>query len=250
MGRKNRRSKEEPFYNEDLLREFEHTEEMRKLKIDGPKAELKITHIEPITENQKRVFEEYDQGQHLVLHGVAGSGKSFITIYLALCDVLERKYKKIILVRSAVATRDVGHLPGTLEEKTEVFQLPYVDMCRKLFGNDDAYIRLKKRGFIDFVITSYVRGLTFDDSIVLVDEASNLSFHELDSIMTRVGQNCRIIFCGDYAQTDLKGREKDGYIYFMSILSNLAKFSRIEFNKDDIVRSSIVKDYIIARDRL
>jgi phosphate starvation-inducible protein PhoH and related proteins len=251
MGRKNRRSNTESYVDDELYREFNELEEMRKLKVNGSKKiDHQIESIEPITENQKLVFEEYAKGNNLILHGCAGTGKTFITLYLSLCDVIAQNYKKVILVRSVVPTREIGYLPGTLEEKIEVYQMPYVDICRKLFNSEDAYMRLKKRGYIDFVTTSYIRGFTFDDAIIIVDEAENLSFHELDSVITRIGKNCKIVFCGDYQQTDLKGKEKDGFMYFMNIVSGLSSFCRVEFDKDDIVRSALVKEYIIKRDRL
>jgi phosphate starvation-inducible protein PhoH len=250
MGRRNRRAKE-PLYDEELLREFQDMEEMRQRKLDGPKIkQMSLKSVVPLTENQTKTFHEYDKNLNLILHGAAGSGKTFIAMYLALKEVIERKYSRLIIVRSAVPTRDIGFLPGTLEEKIAIYQLPYVDICAKLFDIGDAYIRLQKLEYIEFVTTSHVRGMTFDDAIILVDECNNCNFHELDSVITRLGQNSKIVFCGDHAQTDLVGKESQGLIAFMNIVSGMKSFRRIDFTKDDIVRSAIVKEYIIARDKL
>jgi phosphate starvation-inducible protein PhoH len=186
----------------------------------------------------------------MLLHGVAGTGKSFIALYKALEEVLDRNnpYQRVVLVRSAVPSREIGHLPGDEKEKTEVYQLPYVNICSDLFNRADAYQRLNEQGVIKFMITSFVRGITLDDSVIIVDEAQNMTDMELNSIITRVGERSKIIFCGDFRQTDLyKKTDMSGLKKFMVIADMMPSFRTIEFDVKDIVRSDIVKEYIIAR---
>lgn len=212
---------------------------------------LKLKDVEPMTDNQRRVFESYDKEQNLVLHGSAGTGKSFLALYLSLADILEydKSKKKVIIVRSIVPTRDIGFLPGSLEEKQEVYETPYKHLCNELFKRGEAYSILKSKRMIEFMSTSYVRGITLDNCIVIVDEIQNMSDMELHSIITRVGNNCRIIFCGDYYQKDYM-KETSGWGNFFQITKELETFDLIYFGSDDIVRSEFVKIYIKTRDRL
>ncbi len=212
--------------------------------------------VEPLTENQKRFFESYKEDKNVVAYGVAGTGKTFIALYNALLDVLDVKspYEKIYVVRSLVSTREIGFLPGDHEDKSWLYQIPYKNMVKYMFSMPDEasfdmlYANLKAQGTIDFWSTSFIRGTTFDNAIILVDEFQNLNFHELDSIITRVGENTKILFCGDATQTDLvKTQEKNGIFEFMRILQNMPSFDIIEFNADDICRSGLVKEYIIAK---
>ena len=215
-----------------------------------------LVKIKPITDNQKVVFEEYKRGQNLFLHGAAGTGKTFISLYLALQNVLdtESPYDPVYIVRSAVPTREIGFLPGDEEDKTALYQVPYQNMVQFMFEQptDQAfsmlYDRLKAQGSVMFLTTSYLRGITLDNSIIIVDECQNLTFHELDTIMTRVGQDTKIIFSGDFFQTDLnKNVDKDGMAHFMDILTEMEEVSAIEFNIGDIVRSGLVRSYLIAK---
>ena len=215
-----------------------------------------LVKIKPITDNQKVVFEEYKRGQNLFLHGAAGTGKTFISLYLALQNVLdtESPYDTVYIVRSAVPTREIGFLPGDVEDKTALYQVPYQNMVQFMFEQptDQAfsmlYDRLKAQGSVMFLTTSYLRGITLDNSIIIVDECQNLTFHELDTIMTRVGQDTKIIFSGDFFQTDLnKNVDKDGMAHFMDILTEMEEVSAIEFNIGDIVRSGLVRSYLIAK---
>ena len=215
-----------------------------------------LVDIEPLTDNQKRLFTSYSEGKHLVAYGVAGTGKTFITLYNALCDVLDptTPYDKIYLVRSLVSTREIGFLPGDHEDKSYLFQVPYKNMVKYMFQMpSDAdfemlYGNLKAQETIKFWSTSFIRGTTLDNAIVIVDEFQNLNFHELDSIITRVGANTKIMFCGDATQTDLvKTNERNGIVDFMRILRSMVSFDVIEFGIDDIVRSGLVKEYIIAK---
>jgi len=206
----------------------------------------------PITRNQKRVF-DYFSNNHLVLHGMAGTGKSFLSLYLSLQAILAKKspYLKIVVVRSAVPTRDIGFLPGSLKEKIEAYEEPYKIIVSEIFGRGDAYGILKNKGQIEFVTTSYLRGITLDDCIVIVDEFQNCTFQELDTIITRIGENGKIIFSGDYRQSDLdKSRERAGMIKFLDILEKMYEFEFVEFGAEDIVRSGLVKSYIIAKSEL
>lgn len=212
---------------------------------------IELKAIKPKTYSQEMVFEAFFEN-HLLLHGCPGTGKSFISLYLALREILEyghqSKFQKIVIVRSAVQTRDIGFMPGSLAEKISFFEVPYKDIVNDLCGRGDAYEVLKQKGIIEFMCTSFVRGLTMDNSIIIVDEAQNNTGHELDSVITRVGDNSKIIFCGDFYQSDLKGRDKDGFKSFIEVLGKIKGIERVEFSKDDIVRSKFVKDYIIARE--
>jgi len=212
--------------------------------------------IDPLTDNQKKLFEAYSKGQNIIAYGCAGTGKTFITLYNALCDVLDERtpYEKIYLVRSLVATREIGFLPGSHDDKADIYQIPYKNMVKYMFQMpDDAsfemlYGNLKSQETIKFWSTSFLRGTTLDKAIIIVDEFQNLNFHELDSIITRVGEDSRICFCGDATQSDLvKTNERNGIIDFMKILREMPSFDMIEFGVDDIVRSGIVKEYILAK---
>lgn len=209
---------------------------------------LSLATIEPITTTQEDVFEAYDEGRHLCLHGVAGTGKTFLAMYLALDSVFQRQYNRVVVVRSVVPTRDMGFLPGNQKEKQRVYEQPYMAIATELFGRGDAYEVLKSKNIIDFISTSFVRGVTLDNCVVIVDECQNMTFHELDSVITRMGENCRVLFCGDYRQSDLlRDFEKKGLKDFMRVLSNMQHFDILEFSEDDIVRSALVKEYIIAK---
>jgi phosphate starvation-inducible protein PhoH len=219
-----------------------------KIRIDDLKT------FEPLTDNQKKFFNAYKQGDYFVaLHGVAGTGKTFCAMYKALEEVLDKSnpFDKIIIVRSAVQSREMGHLPGDVNEKMEIYQQPYVQICETLFGRKDAYQRLEEQGFVKFISTSFIRGMSFDDAIIIVDEMQNLTFEEIDTVMTRVGYRSKIIWCGDYRQTDLNKKKNDmsGILKFFDIAIHMSSFTKIEFTADDIVRSSLVKEYILAKIR-
>jgi predicted ribonuclease YlaK len=207
--------------------------------------------ISPLTDNQKIFFDYYKQEeQFMLLHGVAGTGKTYIALYKALEEVLDKSttFKRVVIVRSIVPSREIGHLPGDEKEKTEVYQQPYMEICHNLFNRSDAYQRLTEQGAIQFLTTSFLRGVTLDDTVVIVDECQNLNDCEINTIMTRVGMNSKIIFCGDFRQTDLnKKHDMSGLKKFIAIAKMMPSFKLIEFNVDDIVRSEIVKQYILAR---
>lgn len=205
-----------------------------------------------MTANQSRVFAQYDNGDNILLHGVAGTGKTFLSLYLALDDVMygEDNKEKVVIVRSVVPTRDIGFLPGKEHEKTAVYEQPYKAICSEIANRGDAYDLLKAKNMIEFISTSFIRGTTLDDCIVIVDECQNMTFHELDSIITRVGVNTRIMFCGDFRQSDLnKPYDQSGLKEFMRILDSMYYFDKVEFDYEDIVRSGLVKEYIIAKEK-
>ena len=212
--------------------------------------------IKPLTPSQEKVFDAWQKNKHLFLFGAAGTGKSFVTMYLALKDILDEKtpYNKLYIVRSLVPTREIGFLPGDHEDKANLYQIPYKNMVRFMFEMPDdpsfemLYGNLKAQDTISFWSTSFIRGTTIDNSIVLVDESENLNFHELDSIITRLGVNSKIVFAGDAAQTDLqKAHEKTGIMDFKKIIDDMDEFESIEFGIDDIVRSGLVKSYLISK---
>jgi len=218
-----------------------------------------LVNIEPLNDNQKRLFDSYKKGKHIIAYGCAGTGKTFISLYNALKDVLggNNLYEKIYLVRSLVSTREIGFLPGDHEDKADIYQIPYKNMVKYMFqmpSDPDfemLYGNLKSQDTVKFWSTSFIRGITLDNSIVIVDEFQNLNFHELDSIITRVGGNTKIIFCGDATQSDLvKTNDRNGIVDFMSILRKMNSFDIIEFGINDIVRSGLVKEYLIAKNEM
>ena len=228
----------------------------KQMKRKKPIGNSYLLDIEPITDNQKKLFDSYAEGKHLVAYGTAGTGKTFISLYNALADVLDETtpYERIYLVRSLVSTREIGFLPGDHEDKADIYQIPYKNMVKYMFQMpSDAdfemlYGNLKAQDSIKFWSTSFIRGTTLDNAIIIVDEFQNLNFHELDSIITRVGENSKIIFCGDASQSDLvKTNDRNGIHDFLNILRKMPSFDIIEFGIDDIVRSGLVKEYIIAK---
>ena len=215
-----------------------------------------LNKIEPITDNQKTLFDNYKEGKNIFAYGAAGTGKTFVALYLALKDILDphTPYNQLYIVRSLVSTREIGFLPGDHEDKSFLYQIPYKNMVKYMFEMPDEssfemlYDNLRTQATISFWSTSFIRGTTFDRCIIIVDEFSNLNFHELDSIVTRVGQDCRIIFSGDYSQSDLlKNGERQGVLDFMKILQTMPSFDIIEFGIEDIVRSGLVREYLVSK---
>jgi phosphate starvation-inducible protein PhoH len=228
----------------------------RQAKRRKPLSSDYLLDIEPLTENQKKLFHSYASQRHLVAYGCAGTGKTFITLYNAIKEVLNEKtpYEKVYVVRSLVATREIGFLPGTYEDKSDIYQIPYKNMVKYMFQMptdsdfEMLYGNLKGQETIKFWSTSFLRGTTLDNSIIIVDEFQNCTYHELDSIITRVGENSKIMFCGDATQSDLvKSNDRNGIVDFMTILRKMPSFDIIEFGVDDIVRSGLVKEYIVAK---
>lgn len=210
---------------------------------------LEMEDICPLTSPQ---LDAYESDKHLLLYGVAGTGKTYLALYLGYLAIQERQQTKVVVVRSTVPSRDQGFLPGDERQKAAVYEAPYSAITNEIFGRGDAYHGvLKHHGLVEFMTTSYIRGVTITDSVVIIDEFQNLSFHELDSIITRIGKNCRVIFCGDVTQSDLdKDVDKRGVKNFMGILDKMRSFERVNFGVDDIVRSGFVRDYIIKKTEL
>ena len=218
-----------------------------------------LVSIKAITDNQKEVFTSWKKGKNQFLFGAAGTGKTFVSLYLALKDVfdLKKPYDRVVLVRSLIPTREIGFLPGDEEDKAALYQVPYQNMVQFMFQMQNEqqfnslYDKLKGQGSLFFLSTSFLRGLTFDNSIIIVDECQNLNFHELDTIITRVGQDSKIVFCGDFGQTDLvKQNERNGLHDFLRILEEMEEFNCLEFTIGDIVRSGFVRSYLINKIKL
>ena len=219
----------------------------RKVRIDD------LASLNPLTQKQRDTVSAYRKDRNLLLHGIAGTGKTYLGLSLAFEEVLDpsSSYEYVGIVRSTVPTRDMGFLKGDDKEKIAVYEAPYSAICGELFGISDAYDCLKNQGAVQFMSTAFIRGLTLNNCVIIVDEFENLSFHELDSIITRMGKNSKIIFCGDYTQSDLvKANEKNGCLDFMRVLKEMRHFDFIEFGIDDIVRGETVRDYIIAKYKL
>ena len=228
----------------------------KQMKRKKPYNSEMMVDVQPITANQKIAFKAYEDNKNLFLYGAAGTGKTFITLYMALKQVLNplTPYNKVVLVRSLVSTREIGFLPGDHEDKSALYQIPYKNMVKYMFelptDNEFEMLwgNLKAQESVTFWSTSFIRGTTLDNSIVIIDESQNLNFHELDSIITRVGEDTKIMFCGDVAQTDLiKTNEKNGILDFQKIITRMPEFEQVEFGVDDIVRSGLVMSYITSK---
>ena len=228
----------------------------RQMKRKKPLSSEYLVDIEPLTDNQRKLFDSYAEGKHLIAYGCAGTGKTFCLLYNALKEVLDERspYEKVYIVRSLVPTREIGFLPGSHDDKADIYQIPYKNMVKYMFQMpSDAdfemlYGNLKSQETIKFWSTSFIRGVTLDNCIIIVDEFANLNFHELDSIITRVGENCKIMFSGDATQSDLiKTNERNGIVDFMAVLRKMPSFDIIEFGVEDIVSSGLVKEYIMAK---
>jgi phosphate starvation-inducible protein PhoH len=216
------------------------------------KLNFTLRKINPLTDNQRQTFGAYNNDKHLLLIGTAGTGKSFLSIYLGMQDIMdERSHEKMVIIRSVVPTRDMGFLPGSNKEKSKVYEAPYYAIFSELFGRGDAYEYLKNKGIVEFMTTSFVRGITLNDCIIIVDEFQNMTASELHSVFTRIGRNCRVVFAGDIKQNDFSGkREESGFRDFFKVIDKMRDFGIIEFTRDDIVRSELVRSYIIAREEL
>lgn len=227
----------------------ENENEVTQLKIN-----FRLNTISPMTENQSLTWDAFFTRKNLLLHGMAGTGKSFISLYLSLREMMEDDvYERIILVRSVVPTRDMGFLPGSIQEKIKIYEDPYRQIFTELFGRSDAYDYLKSKRAVEFISTSFVRGTTFNNCIVIVDEMQNMDWGELSSVITRAGDNCKMIFCGDVSQSDFRFRErfnKDDIIDFMKVIKSMDEFTLIEFGIGDIVRSKLVRSFIIESTKL
>ena len=222
----------------------------QKRKLKRVNTGLRLQEVEPMTKTQERVFNSYYSGKNIMCHGVAGTGKTFIALYLATQEVISNynDIRSLHIIRSVVPTRDMGFLPGNQREKSKVYEAPYYSIFTELFQRGDAYEILKGREQVHFTTTSFIRGLTINDSVVIVDECQNMTYHELDSVITRLGDNCRVIFCGDFRQSDFKwDDERAGIMNFMKIIKTMKSFDFVEFYKEDIVRSELVKEYIISK---
>lgn len=217
---------------------------------------LRLEHLrvlEPITNSQQKVFKAWEKENNLILSGAAGSGKTFLAMAMALEDVLDKdtSTEKVVIVRSAVPTRDMGFLPGDKDEKEDVYLAPYKAIVSELFDDPDAWNKLVMQRNVEFLTTSYIRGVTINNAVIIVDEMQNLNFHELDSVITRVGQNCRFIMAGDYYQSDFhKDGDKNGILKFLDIIRDLKYFEEIQFSWEDIVRSGLVRDYIMTKEQM
>jgi phosphate starvation-inducible protein PhoH len=240
ITRKQRRAARQ---NHEDIEEVEHKE----------KFNLKLKQINPLTDNQRNAFAAYEDGQHLLLAGTAGTGKSFLGIYLALNDIIHNETEqKLVIVRSVVPTRDVGFLPGSAKDKAAVYEAPYAAIFSELFSRGDAYEYCTKKDIVTFMTSSFIRGITINNAIIVIDEMQNMTPGELHSIFTRVGKNCRVVFAGDIKQNDLttKKYEQSGFRDFFRILNEMRSFTTIEFTSADVVRSGLVKEYILTRERL
>jgi phosphate starvation-inducible protein PhoH len=222
-----------------------------KLKVRTIENGFELKDVKPLTENQARVFEMYAQGKQLMLTGMAGTGKSFLALYLAFRDLVDGRINSINIIRSTVPSRDMGFLPGTLKEKLAAYEDPYQQIVNELFGRDDAWFILCKKGYLNMMSTSYLRGVTYKNVAMIVDEVQNCTLQELDTVITRVGSGCRVMLCGDIKQNDLlTGKNQSGLPLFEKIISQMPEFECVTFGVDDIVRSGLVRSYLMSKYKL
>lgn len=205
---------------------------------------LEVRTITLKTENQREAATHWEQGNHVLMTGFAGTGKTFLALSFALHSLERKEQSKIVIVRSAVQTRDIGFMPGNLSEKASLYQVPYQDIVNDLCKRDDAYGILQNHGAVEFLTTSFIRGLTIDDAVVIVDEIQNMTEKELESVITRLGDNSRLILCGDDRQSDLM---MSGYNESVRTLSQMREIGHVPFNAHDIVRSGFVKRYLLLK---
>jgi phosphate starvation-inducible PhoH-like protein len=231
-----------------------NTKAMEEGPIKKKWTSFDLNTIKPLTSTQEDMFHAWYEGKHICASGTAGTGKTFLALYLAFQEILNKQYypNRIILVRSNVKTREIGALPGDLNEKMADYENPYKDMCEELFGRPSTYEDMKHAGLIAFMPTSFIRGLTWHNAVVIVDEGQNLNFHEINSIMTRIGENTRVIVTGDIHQSDLphNGKDKSGMRQFLDVMKDMAVFESLNFTRYDIVRSEFVKSWIMATEHL
>jgi len=247
MGkRSSHRKKEEDSVIKIENEEFDETRRQRKVL----NYNFTLKHIRPLTENQGKVFHSYFSGQNILVYGFAGTGKSFISLYLALNDLFNGRYKKIIICRTLFQLREIGFTPGSVEEKMSLYELPYKQICAELCGRENVYNFLKEKGVIEFTCTSFLRGQTFDDALIIIEEAQNFSMHELDSIITRAGKNSKIIITGDLLQNDLENnrkKEKSGFADCIEVCQKMKSFDLIHFEISDVCRSGIAKEWLLTK---
>jgi predicted ribonuclease YlaK len=242
--------------NQKKQRVQQPSHETQEVEVVKKLPRLKIEHllrVDPMSDNQSKAFHGYHKDKNLILSGSAGTGKTFIAMYLALKEVLEGNgpYKKVVIVRSIVPTRDIGFLPGDEAEKKEAYMMPYVEICNELFNDKRAFERLQDHGQIEFISTSFIRGTTLNNCIIILDEMQNCVFRELDTVITRVGSRARFIMCGDYYQSDFdKKTDKEGVLNFLKIVDAMKAFTHVEFTWADIVRSDFVRDYIVTKETM
>lgn len=224
---------------------------------DGPKRKNWTHHdlkkIRPKTESQRMLMESFMNGNNVVASGYPGTGKTYLSLWLALHAILDNdsEYNKVVIVRSAVASREIGFLPGTKEEKMEPFEAPYKDILGDLIGRN-AYEDMRDAGKLEFMPTSYLRGLTWDNCVVIIDEIQNLSWMEIHTVITRLGKNSKLLVCGDQSQNDLEGKrfEESGMGKFLQVAAHISRIDIVNFVKEDVVRSGFVKEWIIAKEDL
>lgn len=222
-----------------------------KTKVRTIENGFELKDVKPLTDNQARVFEMYTQGKQLMLTGMAGTGKSFLALYLAFRDLVEGRINSINIIRSTVPSRDMGFLPGTLKEKLAAYEDPYQQIVNELFGRDDAWFILCKKGYLNMMSTSYLRGVTYKNVAMIVDEVQNCTLQELDTVITRVGSGCRVMLCGDIKQNDLlTGKNQSGLPLFEKIISQMPEFECVTFGIEDIVRSGLVRSYLMSKYKL
>jgi predicted ribonuclease YlaK len=241
---------------EEFIENSEHS--TRHQPVVSNALKIKLDHLQTfdaLTDNQQKFFDAYKRGDYFIgLYGSPGVGKTFLALYRGLEEVLDRNnpFKQIVVVRSAVQTRDQGYVPGTLDEKMEIYETPYKEICETLFKRPDAWDRLKEQGYARFISTTAIRGISIDDAIIVVDESQSMTFHELSSVISRVGHRSKIIFIGDLKQNDLLKSKYDvsGLQEFLKVANSMGEYTQITFTPDDIVRSSLVKSWIVACDKL
>jgi phosphate starvation-inducible PhoH-like protein len=204
----------------------------------------------PKNQNQGVLLDAFQYDQLVVAQGSAGTGKTYLSVWHSAKQLQAKKIKKVILIRAyqPLAGRSIGMLPGSASEKLMPFYQQLIDYFEDFLGKATTEIHLKN-GTIEICSLETIRGRSWDDAIIIIDEAQCLFVPEVQALVTRVGENAQIIFCGDDTgmQTDVKnGMNGLRYLRKLTEKYSISSSSFINFTREDICRSGLTKEFVIA----
>ena len=197
----------------------------------------------PKNDRQSQYLQALQESDQVIVFGPSGTGKTYLVSTYAANLYHLKTVNKIVITRPHVAVgKDIGYLPGTLEEKAAPWALPVLDVLEKQLGKGVVETALKA-GNIEVAPLALMRGRSFEDSFIICDESQNITFHELKMLLTRVGENSKLVLNGDVMQSDLK--EADGLSKVVHIVKKyMLPVPIIEFGVEDIVRSDMTKLWV------